>query len=181
MNPSFKTIRNAFVGVGKFMLVERVISVLTRCVDGLIIGLIIAYPGIENLWWIFLSTSLLNFIFCSLIVIVIDSVRLRFGIDLTGLEDLRKYVRQNDTTFKRVLHVVLSGRRTIFWIGSWFYLDPDYVTLILRDTRKSVYKDICEITAPSVFLAMIIWVPVYWILCYAFWAGTEWAGWLINL
>lgn len=181
MKMNITTIRAVFVGAGKFMLAERVISVLTRCIDALIIGLIFAYPGIENLWWIFLSTTLLNLIFCALVVLVVDFIRAKYGIDLTGIEELKRYVSASDSTFKKIVNYMLSSRRTIFWIGSWFYLDPDYVTLILRDVKKSVLRDIYEITVPSVLFAMIVWVPAYWALCTAFKMGAVWAGWFIDL
>lgn len=76
---------------------------------------------------------------------------------------------------QRFISWFMRSRKTIFWIGSWFYLDPDYVTLLLRDRRKSFLSDLFRITLPSVCISMFVWTPIWW----GAYRGYEWAKWLM--
>ncbi len=177
---TIKQISKLSFGLTKFLVVERIISTLTRMIDMLIIGLILAFPSPASLIWIFAATTILNLFFCISVVCSIEYIRIRYNFDATGLEELKCYVAQNDTFVKRILSKVLSSRRSIFWIGSWFYLDPDYVTLLLRRKERRLRVDLVEVTLPSVLLAMIVWVPVYWICVHAAKLGYGWATYLIS-
>jgi hypothetical protein len=77
--------------------------------------------------------------------------------------------------FRRIVAWVLSSRKTIFWIGSWFYLDPDYVTLLLYRREKGFWWNMLTITLPSVTISMTVWTTVY----YCAYLGLSWAVALI--
>lgn len=78
---------------------------------------------------------------------------------------------QGQHWFRRIVAWVLSSRKTIFWIGSWFYLDPDYVTLLLYRREKSFWHNMLTITIPAVIISMTIWTTVY----YCAYLGFAWA------
>lgn len=78
---------------------------------------------------------------------------------------------------RRVVAWVLSSRRTIFWMGSWFYLDPDYVTLLLYRREKSFWWNMLTITLPSVIISMLVWTSVY----YCAYLGFSWAVSMLNI
>jgi hypothetical protein len=126
----------------------------------------------------FFVGGVVYFAFCASIIYVND-VFVRNGYDITGIEELRQmadkhYPRKN--WVKASVSWMLRRKTTIFLIGSWFYLDPDYVTLLLRDKEKSFWTNLVEITLPSVFISMMVWTPVWWCAC----KGYSWAVWLIS-
>lgn len=160
--------------VGKFLIMERVLGALTRTVDVLMIYFIWTDPKFGALKAFFIGTPL-NFALCAFIVYSND-VLVRKGYDITGLEELRQLAHKQyrrEQYIRRFTAWMLCRRRTIFLIGSWFYLDPDYVTLLLQDRRDSVWVNILKITLPSVILAMAIWTPLYW----SAFQGYQWAVW----
>ncbi len=162
----------------KFIITERIITALTRVVDVLMIILISTDPVLGWLKAFFIG-GLIYAALCGVIIWVNDAALAR-GIDLTGLEEVRNLATQDLATrqyLKRFIAWVLSRRRSIFWVGSWFYLDPDYVTLLLRRSNKTFWQDFWGITVPSVIMSMLVWTSVYW--C-AF-RGYVWAKALVNL
>lgn len=83
---------------------------------------------------------------------------------------------QGQHWFRRIVAWVLSSRKTIFWIGSWFYLDPDYVTLLIYRREKGFWWNMFTITLPSVAISMAVWTTVY----YCAYLGLSWAVALIQ-
>ena len=57
---------------------------------------------------------------------------------------------------------IIRSRKLIFWIGSWFYLDPDYVTLLLRKKEDGYLLTFLQITLPSVVINMVVWLGAWW-------------------
>lgn|GEM_PF-6197798 len=168
--------------IGKFFITERVITLLTRVIDLLTIGLIFGDPSIQGALKAFVFITPVNLIFCMGVVYVL-AVFARNGYDLSGLEELKQMRHEQYSErqrIKRLLQWILRRRETIFWIGSWFFLDPDYVTILLYDRTKSFTANIVTITVPSVVLAMIIWVPLYWIFVNALIGGYRWAAWFLD-
>ena len=175
-------IRHPGIKVSKFFITERIITVLTRVVDALIIYLIVLDPTIHGGIKAFIYTTPLNILLCVFVVYVLD-VFARNGYDLSGLEEYREMIHvqyRKEQYIKRFAQWVLKRRGTIFWVGSWFYLDPDYVTLLLRDKAKGFWTNILKITVPSTILAMVIWVPFWWCVVNAFLKGSEWAKWFME-
>jgi hypothetical protein len=120
----------------------------------------------------------INFALCCSVVYLND-VFMRNGHDLTGIEEFREMAHETyhkRQYVKRLASWMLKRKRTIFLIGSWFYVDPDYVTLLLRDRNLGFWSNAVRITLPSVVLAMTVWTPIYW--C-AF-KGYSWAAWLVS-
>ncbi|MEN9405172.1 MAG: hypothetical protein RLY47_131 [Candidatus Parcubacteria bacterium] len=153
---SWKTWFSWFKVGGKYLLIERALTVPTRLIDGLMIFFIWTDPHYGVLK-AFLICTPLNFALCSLVVFTNDLLAKR-GKDMTGIDEMRKDAEEKGG-FRRW---VLRRRVAIFWIGSWFYLDPDYVTLFLRDKGATFWENGYRITLPSTLVAMIVWTAIYW-------------------
>lgn len=97
-----------------------------------------------------------NLAFCSSIVFLSNKLE-EYGVNLTGIEDFKKGAEARGG-FRGW---ILRRRSTIFWVGSWFYLDPDYVTLLLQKKGDRFSETTFEITMPSVLLAMTVWTAAY--------------------
>ncbi|MEK9207513.1 MAG: hypothetical protein AAB922_03465 [Patescibacteria group bacterium] len=176
-------IRHPGVKVSKFFITERVITLLTRVIDALIIYLVILDPTPYGGLKAYVYTTPLNIFLCVCVVYVLD-VFSRNGYDLTGLEEYQEILHEKyhrKQYIKRFAQWILKRRGTIFWVGSWFYLDPDYVTLLLRDKGRGFWTNILWITVPSTVLAMAVWVPLWWCVVNAFLKGSEWAKWFLDL
>ncbi len=171
--------------LGKFVLVERALGFLTRSVDALMIYFIAADPeyGFHKA---FLLGGALNLALCSGIVALNNYLLANYAIDLTGLDDFRNWHsdHRKNNRFSLALvaakNWILARRLSIFWIGSWFMIDPDYVTILLQNTKESLTKTIATITLPSVVLAMVVWTPFYWALIrLTGFADTQFVQWLL--
>lgn len=161
--------------LGKFFFVEKVLGILTRLVDVLMIYYIWT-DQVNGVVKAFIVGTPINFALCSAIICINEAFKKK-GYDMTGLGDLKKMTHNKYDSHqyaRRFVSWVLKKQTTIFLIGSWFYLDPDYVTLLLHDEKKSIYKSLIKITLPSVIYAMIIWTFIY----QAAFRGYEWAKWL---
>ena len=168
------------LGLLRAILAERVITVLTRGIDGLIIWFVIQDPppGISGAVNAFVFVTPLNFLF-SLTVVVVSDILYRRGADVIGIETLRELEHstlQRRHFVRRTARWILRSRRLIFWVGSWFYLDPDYVTLLLRKKGEGYVKMSLRLTLPSAILCMTVWVPIYWAAVQGYW----WAVWLVD-
>lgn len=169
-------------GVAKYMVTDRVITIGTRVIDLLVVSLVIKFPGLEHLPWILCLDFVLGGMYSVLVVYVNDRAS-DYGLDLTSLDALKQSLsaeHQKKGFVTKILAGVLESRRAIFWIGSWFYLDPDYVTILLRDRTRSVWKDILRVTVPSTLLASCVWVPLYWIAVHTALLGIDFSRWLIS-
>jgi len=154
-----------FRGATKFFITERLLGLITRLID---VGMIyiIATTSEYAALKCFLIMTPLNIAMSILVIYTIDKLN-EFGFDVTGIEEMRKIesvVYESNNYFKRFIQWMLRRKSTIFLIGSWFYLDPDYVTLFVRNRNKSFWWNISRITVPSVVYAMIIWTFFYWAL-----------------
>ncbi len=146
---------------------ERILTVLTRGVDALMIYIIWEKPQLGAIG-AFIIVTPVNLLFCSLVVLLNDVLK-KYGTDMTGIDQIRQSAKEKGG-FKLW---VIRRRATIFLIGSWLYLDPDYVTLFLRKDT-SFWKNTWRITLPSTILAMLVWTPIYW-------AAHEGYTWAIRL
>lgn len=158
--------------LARFIFAERVITVLTRVFDVLDVALIVQYGPITA----FVVVTPLYFAFCGIIVWLSHRSATR-GIDLFGIDTLRVLVTADPaglTRWKRFARWVLQRRTSIFWIGSVFYLDPDFVTLLLRRPGDTLWRTLAMIALPSVVLSQTVWVGVYWLG----YQGFTWARWL---
>lgn len=163
--------------IGKYIVTERVITFLTRIVDALMIYFIWTIPD-YGVVYAFVVGGIVYFVLCAS-VIYINDVFLRNGYDITGIEELRQMAHRSypqKNWVKRLVSWMLKRKTTIFLVGSWFYLDPDYVTLLLRDKDKGLVASLTKITLPSVIISMAVWTPIYWCAC----KGYTWAVWLIS-
>lgn len=167
-------------GLFRAVAVERILTVLTRFIDGLMIWFLAMDPnhGVNGVVQAFVVVTPVYFAVCLGIVYVSDVFHKK-GVDMTGLEELRELEHaelKKGQWIKRLLRKVLMSKRLIFWVGSWFYLDPDYVTLLLREREAGYAATFLAITLPSVVLSMTVWLGVYW----AAFQGYKWAVWLIS-
>ncbi|MEI6155401.1 MAG: hypothetical protein WCQ90_15080 [Deltaproteobacteria bacterium] len=166
----------------QFIVVDRLLGLLVRVIDVSLVVMAIADPSLTGAIRAFIILTPINFAFC-LVVIIGTDLLLRVGVDITAIEEFRslkdKELKKREY-LQRACRWILQQKRTIFWIGSWFLLDPDYVTLLIRDRRKGLLHAITTITIPSVLLAMIVWVPFIWIAVNAVKAGYTWAQWFLT-
>lgn len=160
-------------------LAERVITVATRVFTDVPILAILAWDsGIPGLATAFFVVTPISLLLCIGIVLMSDE-GLKRGLDLTGLETLRELehsVLEERQWFKRIIRRILRSRKLIFWVGSWFYLDPDYVTLLIRKKEEGYLSTFIRITLPSVVLGMVVWLGVWWAAV----QGFRWAVWMLE-
>lgn len=157
--------------VTKFIVTEKILGLITRLIDVGMIYIFVEGGSYAALKCFVLMTPI-NIIMTIVIIYLIDKIS-DLGFDITGIEELRKmeYVTcERKQYIKRLIRWVLHRKATIFWVGSWYYLDPDYVTLLIRDQKRSFWSNILRITIPSTVLAMIIWTLFYW----AAYQGYQW-------
>ncbi len=159
--------RNRAIGMTLFraIVAERIITVVTRVVTDVPMLAILAWnSGFKGLVVAFAVVTPIYLLLCIDIVIVSDAA-LKRGWDATGLETLRGLeheVLEKKQWVKKFVQRILRSRRLIFWVGSWFYLDPDYVTLLLRKKEDGYASTFLKITLPSVLLSMVVWLGVWW-------------------
>ena len=169
--PAFHFARPAGV-VAKFIVTEKTLGVITRLIDVGMIYIIVTggkYAAIKA----FVVMTPANIVLSMAIVYLIDRLN-SLGWDITGIDEMRKMENTDykpNQYIKRFIRWMLLRKMTVFLIGSWFYLDPDYVTLLVRDSKKSFWANSFRITIPSVFLAMVVWTFFYW----AAYQGFQWA------
>lgn len=171
------------IGTGKatkFVVTERIITVATRFfTDVPMLGFILADPT----WgWVksMIFVTPLYVLVCAMIVFIHDRFHEK-GIDLTGIEEMRdtcsdETLKKNQLV-KRFIRWFMQRESLIFWIGSFFYLDPDYVTLMLRKKGDSFVKTVLTLTVPSVIISMLVWTTVYWAIYQPF-KDMAWAKWI---
>lgn len=160
-------------------LAERAITITTRVFTDVPMLAILAWDSnITGLTTAFIVVTPIYLFLCISIVLFSDAA-FRRGLDLTGLETLRELehtVLEEKQWFRRLLQRILQSRKLIFWIGSWFYLDPDYVTLLLRKKEESYISTFLRITLPSVVVSMVVWLVVWWAAV----QGFRWAVWMLE-
>ena len=150
----------------KFIITERVITIGTRVFTDVPMFYFIVsdpkYGWIKSMIWI---TPVYIF-FCALVVYVSDKFNDK-GIDITGIEEMRSIALSSEISkkniIKRFIRWFMSRKSLIFIFGSIFYLDPDYVTLMIRDRNDSFLKVMLKITIPSVLISMLWWNTIYWL------------------
>ena len=148
----------------RFVLVERVISFLTRIIDVWMIYFLTSEQTLIGICKCLFICGPVYLFFCGSIVYINDKFAEK-GLDITGLNELRMmaYVQYDRKFFvKRFVSWLLKKRQTILWVGSWFYIDPDYVTLILRRPGVPFWDDFWKVTLPSVCISLVVWTFVYW-------------------
>lgn len=160
-------------------LAERFITIVTRVLTDVPMLAILAWnSGIKGVVLTFVIVTPTYFALCVGIVLANDAA-MKKGMDLTGLETLRElehHVLEENRWFSKILQRILRSRRMIFWVGSWFYLDPDYVTLLLRKKEESYLQTFTKITLPSVLISMAVWLGVWWGAV----KGFFWAKWMLE-
>lgn len=161
------------------VIAERVITVATRVFTDVPILAILAWDSsIVGLTTAFIVVTPIYLILCIAVVLISDA-GFKKGLDLTGLETLRELehaVLTKGQWFKRLMRWMLMSKRKIFWVGSWFYLDPDYVTLLLRKKEEGYISTFLQITLPSVMISMVVWLGVWWAAV----QGFRWAVWMLK-
>lgn len=161
------------------VIAERVITVATRVfTDGPMLYILDWDSSIKGLTTAFAVVTPIYLTLCIFIVLVSDEA-FKKGFDLTGLENLHKLehvVLEKKQWFRRLIQKILRSRKLIFWIGSWFYLDPDYVTLLLRKKEDGYASTFLRITLPSVVISMVVWLGVWWAAV----QGFRWAVWMMK-
>ena len=153
--------------IGKFIIVNKILGFFCYSVDILMVYFILddaTYGFVKA----FLFGGVLNFVLCSSIVAVNNYLNF-LGFDITGLQELKSVSVNKDAGKIKSLLInikdwIFARRLTIFWVGSWYMLDPDYVTILLQRDGSSLTKTVFSITLPSVILAMIIWTSFYWLI-----------------
>ncbi|MEK6839841.1 MAG: hypothetical protein AABX72_02790 [Nanoarchaeota archaeon] len=166
------TLLHAFVA-------ERAITIATRVLTDVPMLAILAWDSsITGLTTAFAVITPVYLFLCVSVVLFSDAA-FRRGLDVTGLETLRRLEHEvlgEKQWFRKLVQKILRSRKLIFWIGSWFYLDPDYVTLLLRKREEGYISTFFRITLPSVVISMMVWLGVWWAAI----QGVRWAIWLLE-
>ena len=163
-------------------MTERIITIATRVfTDVPMLAFIMTDPVFGWVKCMLYITPLYVF-FCAVVIFVSDYFHAN-GIDITGIEEMRTIRSSQELKkrqfIKRFIKWFMHREVLIFWIGSWFYLDPDYVTLMIRKKGDSFLKTILTITVPSVLVSMFFWTTLYWLVYQPF-KHTVWAQWIVE-
>lgn len=154
----FKWAANIAARVGKVVLVERILTVLTRAlIDAPMIYLFVKGSSIIEVASIFIIWCL---VFYSAVIYIYDYCVTK-GEDLLGLNYLVGLKDQNipkKQIFKRIARWIVKRRITIFLVGSIFELDPDVVAILLRKKGERGFK----VLFYSVVYSIIVWSVIYW-------------------
>jgi hypothetical protein len=127
----------------------------TAVFDVLMIFLIIRVGMVREMLVVFP----LYFFYCVSLVWSYD-LFLNSGHDLAGMEYMRKLQEKKFAKWKitgKVFQWMMRRRSTIFVVGSFFLLNPDGVTLILRKSRESRFRNTLTITLPSTAVSIFFW------------------------
>lgn len=140
---------------------ERITTGLSFLLDILMIS-IIATDAEYGMHKAFLCVTPMYAVLCIGAVYVNDWWFKVMGYEIAGVDKLiliKDEEYDPKQYFKRILKWMLSRRFAIFWLGSWWKLDPIYVTLLLRENGKGFWKKTTTMTTttiPSVILSMVV-------------------------
>lgn len=158
----FLTFRYILQRIGKVIITHQVIGLGEKAIDAAIIYLII-FHGVAAA--VLIATPL-YFMFVIFVIRAYDFFLDR-GYDLLELENLRA-----NGSSKLFLRWILKRRVTIFLVGSFYQLDPDGVTILLRRNREAFWHNALAIALPATLLSMSIWITVFTLAI----KGYEWFG-----
>lgn len=156
--------------IARFFIAYQIIGLGEKGFSIAMLFLILNHKVID----VVLFVTPIYFFYCIFIVRAYDFF-LEKGYDLLELENLRVGSSKSNNSNK-LLRWILRRKNTIFLVGSCFQLDPDGVTILLRENKKKFWKNSFKITLPSVLLSMTFWTAVYVSAI----RGYEWAKWLIE-
>lgn len=175
--------------VAQAVAIERLLSFVDKFVDiAMIVALIIWGP---------MACFLVGFVAALVFCIVVLEIELRYRA--TGVEHLRSWAYtavertyRPSSIFLRIAHAIARQFRKLFkallramfrsyWltllIGSVFYLESDYVTLLLRRPDEGRLSTYARVMLPSVVWGIGVWTAIYWAsLEFALWAWYELVG-----
>src|SRR3989344_6855019 len=141
--------------VARALVVERILSFLDKFIDAaMVLALLIWGP---------VGCFVVGFILSIIFALSVLEGELRTGF--TGIEDLKQYVAEGteDSWLKRkIMPLLFRSYWTMMLIGSIFYIESDYVTLILKrkgETRVSIFF---RVLLPSVTWGIFGWTLFYW-------------------
>lgn len=140
-----------------FLIYFYSVGIVSRLMDGLIVWIII-FHGFA------LSVAICTPIF---FLICVHWLRIyqRFqneGIDLQKISYLRSlHKKPKKSCGEKITAWILKSRKTIFFVGSPFVLDPDLVTLLLRKKSHFAWRECFKITLPSAALCVFVWAAIY--------------------
>lgn len=155
--------------VARALVVERILSFLDKFIDAaMILALIIWGP---------LGCFVVGFVMSLVFCLSVLEGELRTGF--TGVEHLKSWSADGDHSEKSWIHRatqpllrwMFRSHWGMMFIGSVFYIESDYVTLILKrkdETRVSIFF---RVMLPSVAWGILAWTLIYW-------ASLEFAQWL---
>jgi len=163
----FTTFYGSFLKrIAKVVITHQIIGLGEKGIDAVMIFLILSCGAVIE----YLIIVPIYFLYCIFIVWAYDYF-LEKGHDLLELENLRVNGGAN-----RVLKWILRRRVAIFLIGSFYQLDPDGVTILLRKNRGMFWRNSFSITLPSVLVSITIWTTVYALAI----KGYEWFKWAVE-
>ncbi|MSR87756.1 MAG: hypothetical protein EXS69_01135 [Candidatus Zambryskibacteria bacterium] len=176
---NIRTLGSSFL---RAFLAERAITFATRVLTDVPMLVILAWDSsIVGIVVAFVVITPISFLLCVGIVLGSD-VAYRRGIDMTGLETLRELesdILKEGQWVRRLIRKILKSRKLIFWIGSWFYLDPDYVTLLLRKKEEGYIRTFLYLSLPSVVIGMVVWLGVWWVAVRGFRSAVFVIDWIL--
>lgn len=172
-------VRNNWRGAVELVLLERVTTFLARLIDIIMIYLIWkGHPFVE------LAICIPAYLALCVAFVLIYDWRASKGVKLLALEKLSnfkksKLVREDYDShrFKWIwdnfIQWLLKREVIFFLIGSVFFFDPYFVTLLLRKGARSDLRDFFRITLPSVTHCVVSWTIVYGLAIKGIWSYEE--------
>lgn len=162
------------------VVTERALSLLSKPIDAIMLFAVIAWGPV----WCFVIGCFLELVF-SVGIVYLHSHTVRKGYDFTGVNDVKEWIcspvesTQSSSVFGTIRRVFLKSlkwvlRKTVgsYWpmilIGSVIYIEPDYVSLMLKKPGESNLSVIVRVTIPAVIWSIGLWTLVMW----GGWEGT---------
>lgn len=171
-------VKNNWRGTAELVLLERATTFFARLIDSLMIYLLWTDHFVAEL----AICVPLYFVLCVCFVSIYDW-RASRGIKLLSLEKLQEFKnirldRKNFSAYSswlrdRILQWILRKNITLFLVGSVFFFDPNFVTLLLRKSSRSWLGDFIKITLPSVIYSTIAWTIIYILAIRGMWSYEE--------
>lgn len=156
------------------LVTERILSLLSKPIDAVMLFAVIAWGPV----WCFVIGCILELIFCAGII-YLHGHSVRKGYDFTGVNDVRDWIfapvegSRTHSLISAMWRFFLKSikwilRRTLgsYWpmvlVGSVIYIEPDYVSLMLKKQNETELSLICRVTIPAILWSIGFWTLIMW-------------------
>lgn len=151
-------------------LTERALTLASKPIDAAMLSALVLWGPLAC----FGIGLALELAFCSALVLI-QAYAVRRGNDFTSVSDVVSWIQEPVSKDKSaVVYALQSGMKWLlrkslgsYWpmvlIGSVFYLEPDYVTLMLKKPGETELSVILRVTLPASIWSIGVWTLIYWV------------------